>query len=150
MLRPSAPWLTKLLLYVTPAEVLNLEDNKLEGELPMEIYQLTNIQEIRLGGNSNLRGTINPVIGDLAFLTELSLGGSQFKGTLPSILFNLTGLLALELQGASFSGALSEEFSNFQDLEVLWLSNNMFTGSIPVEAFDGLTKLRKYYSPISI
>jgi Leucine-rich repeat (LRR) protein len=126
-----------------PPGTLNLEFNSLEGEIPKKIYELSNLQELRLGGNSKLYGQIDPDIRNLTSLTELSLGNSQFNGTLPSSLFELVELIELDLSGASFFGPLPDSFSNLKDLRVLFLNNNTFTGTIP-DVFDNMTSISKF------
>jgi Leucine-rich repeat (LRR) protein len=126
-----------------PPGTFNLEFNYLEGEIPKKIYELSNLQKLRLGGNSKLHGQIDPDIRNFTSLTELSLGKSQFNGALPSSLFDLAELVYLDLSGALFSGPLPDSFSNFEGLQVLFLNNNTFTGTIP-DVFDNMTSISKF------
>jgi hypothetical protein len=134
-----------LLNIFLPSGIFNLEFNYLEGEIPKKIYELSNLQKLRLGGNSKLYGQIDPDIRNFTSLTELSLGKSQFNGTLPSSLFDLVELVELDLSEASFSGPLPDSFSNFEVLRILFLNNNAFTGTIP-DVFDNMMSICKFSS----
>ena len=118
--------------------------NNLEGSVPTELYHLSNLKELVLGGNPDLTGNINSDLGFFTSLETLSLGPSQFTGTLPQFLFDFVELTELTLAGAAFSGTLSEDFSRLDRLETLHLNNNTFTGSIPA-AFDSMIELSEYF-----
>ena len=49
-----------------------LDINNVNGEIPMELFRLKNLQFLRIRGN-NLKGNILPQIGDLKNLTTLDL-----------------------------------------------------------------------------
>lgn len=122
---------------------LYLEDNDLKGEIPAELYGLSDMAQLRLGGNIGLTGQLTPNVQMWKSIQELSIAGTHVDGTLPSELFNLTTLKVLDLGFASLSGTLQDSFANLKDLSVLSLNNNTFSGKIPV-AFDFLTNLGKW------
>ncbi len=67
---------------------LNLMTNKLSGELPVEIGNLTELQYLNLGNNS-ISGTIPAECGKLSKLVMLGLYQNQLSGNIPTELQNL-------------------------------------------------------------
>ena len=61
-------------------EYLSLDDNLLEGVIPMSIYNLTSLVEIILGGNSDLTGTISTTIGWLESLERAEFRSCGLSG----------------------------------------------------------------------
>lgn len=87
---------TNLLQGAIPPElgVLNLLNftahiNNLEGTIPEEIWQITTLQQLRLGSNS-LSGTISNRIGDLMAVEELFLNNNRLEGSIPLFLARLS------------------------------------------------------------
>lgn len=96
--------------------IVDLELNKLTGEIPMELI--------------NLKGS----------LKELILPRNQFVGTIPAQLFQELGnLQTLNLAKNSLTGAIPHEAGNFSGTE-LQLHFNTLTGTVPTELF-GLENL---------
>lgn len=84
----------------------------------------------------NLTATISPHIGNLSFLSSLSLKFNNFHGFLPVELANLRRLRQLHLQVNNLSGEVPMWLGNFQHLKEVILSNNSFTGLIPSSMFN--------------
>ena len=113
--RGNSGWLTSAPIsqwfgVTTDAEgrvsALHLQSNLLNGEIPSELGNLTN-------------------------LTRLLLGGNQLTGEIPSQLGNLTGLIELGLRWNRLTGMIPEELGNLTNLTDLELSPNRLTGCIP-------------------
>ncbi len=122
-----------------PSELTNLtnlteldlsENYELVGEIPAELGNLTNLTKLYLYGN-RLSGEIPAELGNLTNLTRLLLGGNQLTGEIPSQLGNLTGLIELGLSWNRLTGMIPEELGNLTNLTDLELSPNRLTGCIP-------------------
>jgi len=74
---------------------LKLEFNNLQGTIPTEIGDLSNLQIINLKGN-NLSGNIPTEIGRLSSLQELYLEYNFLSGEMPEVVCNI-GMLYLQV-----------------------------------------------------
>jgi len=119
---------------------LFLYDNQLSGSIPPELSKLTNLWYLYLQTNQ-LSGPIPQELGKLTDLPYLSLGRNQLSGPIPPELFKLTNLQLLFLQDNQLSGPIPKEFGELTNLQVLWLGNNQLSGPIPPE-LGKLTKLQ--------
>ncbi|KAL4298622.1 hypothetical protein S245_058009 [Arachis hypogaea] len=86
--------------------IMDLSENKFEGEIP-------------------------DVIGELHRLKSLNLSYNNLIGPIPPSLGNLTNLESLDLSSNMLDGNIPAELVNLNSLEVLNLSNNHLEGSIP-------------------
>jgi hypothetical protein len=87
---------------------VNLNDNQLDGELPMDFFELTNLETLYLGSNQ-ISGTLPTLIGKLSKLTKLDASRNRFAGQIPS------------------------EIELLDSCEVLDLGNNFWTGTLPTD-----------------
>jgi hypothetical protein len=122
---------------------LNLETNSLTGSIPAELGNLTNLTRLDLLGNS-LTGSIPTELGNLTNLTKLLLYQNSLSGSIPSELGNMTSLEIAHLQENSLTGSVPAELGNLTNLTQLILNNNSLSGSIPAELgnLTGLTQLQ--------
>ena len=67
---------------------LDLQNNALSGQIPVELGSLTNLQQLRLNGNQ-LTGEIPNGLGLLENLTLLHLAGNQLTGCVPAALMDV-------------------------------------------------------------
>ena len=81
---------------------LDLSRNMLSGEIPVELGNLTSLQELYLWGNE-LSGEIPVELGNLTNLQLLSLSRNGLSGEIPVELGNLTSLQELSLSNWSLS-----------------------------------------------
>ena len=114
---------------------LTLADNQLTGAIPAELGDLANLQELTLADNQ-LTGSIPPELGDLANLQELTLADNQLTGAIPAELGNLANLTVLTLADNQLAGAIPPELGDLANLEELTLAGNLLTGAIPAELGD--------------
>ena len=91
------------------------------------------VTRLNLGGN-RLTGEIPPELGNLTQLTELWLGDdNHLTGDLPTELSRLTKLQVLDLGYSEISGAIPSWLGDMRDLRLLYLDNNDFSGQVPDE-----------------
>ena len=125
---------------LTNLQELDLGPNQLSGSIPAELGNLTNLQQLDLGSNQ-LSGSIPAELGNLTNLQQLGLYYNQLSGTIPSSLGDLTNLQRLELFYNQLSGSIPAELGNLTNLQQLGLFSNQLSGSIPAE-LGNLTNLR--------
>jgi len=117
---------------------LVLTGNRLSGEIPPELGDLTDLTQLHLEVNE-LSGSIPPELGNLTNLTSLDLRFNRLSGEIPSELGNLARLNVLALASNRLSGEIPSELGNLTNLTSLDLSSNQLTG--PVPALNNLTSL---------
>ena len=110
---------------------LSLRENGLDGELPSEVGQLSNVAWLLLSRNE-LSGAIPPELGELTELTYLELGSNRLGGTIPAQLGQLFKLEQLGLGGNQLEGGLPPELGSLTNLRILGLSQNSgVSGPLP-------------------
>ncbi len=119
---------------------LDLSENNLTEQLPPELGNLTQLQELYLFYNS-LTGTIPPEFGNLMQLQVLDMDDNTLTGAIPPELGNLQQLQVLDLRSNTLTGAIPPELGNLQQLQELYLLYNSLTGTIPPE-FGNLMQLQ--------
>ena len=105
---------------------LVLAGNQLTGEIPKELGNLTNLEELNLSFNK-LSGEIPAALGNLSNLKKLWLVGNPVGNPV----------------GNQLSGALPEELGNLTNLEVLILNYNQLSGPLP-QSLTSLAKLMSF------
>ena len=85
---------------------LNLPDNNLQGELPLEFFDLVNLERIDLHKN-------------------------KLAGTLPNAVSGFKELEVLDISSNKISGQLPLNFGNLKKLEILSLFDNEIEGQLP-------------------
>ena len=124
---------------------INLNNNNLNGLLPADLWQLTELLSLQLGTNQNLNGSsLPPELGDLTKLEHLDLRRCNLTGTIPTEIGLLTNLTHLYLYQNKLSGTVPIEIGQLINLENLSLSSNQLTGTVPME-ISNLTKIRDVY-----
>ena len=103
--------------------------NDVQGSLPEEIWNLTNLTTLQLVGD--FTGTIPNDIGNLTHLKRLYLDGN-LSGTIPASIGNLVNLEELDLRENLLTGSIPENITSLTKLKSLSLYNNNLTGNIPV------------------
>ena len=116
--------------------------NNLEGNLPVEIGNLTFLKKIHLSENL-LQGSIPKEIGNLSFLTELNLRQNYLSGNIPTEIGNLTYLNRLDLGDNNLTGCIPKELGNLSFLKYLALYSNYLSCSLPPE-LGNLTLLESF------
>ncbi|TYI38405.1 hypothetical protein ES332_A02G024900v1 [Gossypium tomentosum] len=132
---------------------LSLVNCNLSGHFPTHILLLPKVQSIDLSGNDRLighlpefssnnslkslslwytkfSGKLPQSIGNLKFLTDLTLTLCNFFGPIPSSIANLSSLVNLDLAGNKFSGSIHSSLFTLPSLKSLSLSENQLVGKI--------------------
>ncbi|XP_030935404.1 receptor-like protein EIX2 [Quercus lobata] len=84
---------------------IDLSSNKLTGEIPAEIFSLTELKALNLAGNM-LTGLIPQGIGHLKQLESLDLSRNQLFGSIPTSIADLNFLSFLNLSYNKLSGRI--------------------------------------------
>ena len=111
---------------------LLLLSNTLDGEIPGELGNLTELERLLLGANV-LSGRIPPELGRLANLKRLELFLNFLDGEIPGGLGKLGNLEVLDLgdNGLLF-GAVPGEFGDLGNLRQLKLRSTSLAGPLPL------------------
>ncbi|CAH2069795.1 unnamed protein product [Thlaspi arvense] len=149
-------------------EVLDLADNLLSGDIPVEIFKLKKLKTLSLNTN-NLEGVIPSELGNLTNLVELTLfdnklageipksigelktleifragGNKNLRGELPWEIGNCASLVTLGLAETSLSGRLPASIGNLKNVQTIALYTSLLSGPIPDE-IGNCTKLQNLY-----
>lgn len=123
---------------------LELNDNNLEGTLPLEVAFISrSLSKLDMKGNK-LIGTIPDDIGKISKLTELNLSQNNLVGTIPTCIGKLTHLISLNLSKNKILSRIPSEIGALERLQHLSFANNFITGSLPSEIGD-LSETREIY-----
>ena len=133
------------LAQLSDLEDLDLRQNNLSGEIPPELGQLSRLYKLSLWENS-LSGEIPPELGQLSNLTRLYLGGNDLSGGIPPELGQLSRLYELSLWENSLSGEIPPELGQLSSLARLYLNGNDLSGEVPPE-LGQLTRLKHLTLP---
>ncbi|XP_015626358.1 receptor kinase-like protein Xa21 isoform X2 [Oryza sativa Japonica Group] len=126
----SGPIPKELFLISTISSFLYLAHNKLTGNLPSEVGNLKNLDELDLSDNT-ISGKIPTTIGECQSLQYLNLSRNFIEDTIPPSLEQLRGLLVLDLSQNNLSGTIPRFLGSMTGLSTLNLSSNDFEGEVP-------------------
>ncbi|XP_048637102.1 probable LRR receptor-like serine/threonine-protein kinase At3g47570 [Brassica napus] len=121
----------KSLVNCTKLQMLDVGYNRLGGELPIHVANLSkDITKIYMGGNL-ISGSIPHEIGNLINLQAFAMERNLLTGGIPASLGKISGLIFLALSSNRMSGEIPSDLGNITRLEKLHLFQNSFEGSIP-------------------
>ncbi|KAG8637310.1 hypothetical protein MANES_15G107167v8 [Manihot esculenta] len=83
-----------------------------------------------------LTGSIPPQIGNLSFLSEITLANNSFHGPLPTELVHLPRLRYINFASNNFNQEIPSWLGSLPILEELYLDDNRFLGTIPPSLFN--------------
>lgn len=122
-------------------EVLYVDGLTVSGQIPDEIYNFTNLRELRIS-NTNVTGGISPRITELVKLESISFGSSRkLGGSIPTQIGNLTSLKYFDIGSTGMTGPIPASFGNLSNLETAYISWNSLEGEIP-SSIGNLNKLK--------
>ncbi|XP_023639559.1 receptor like protein 30-like [Capsella rubella] len=109
--------------------VLDLSDNKFDGQIPESISKFLKLAELDLS-NNKLEGKVP---GCLLRLESLKLSHNSFSsfGKSSQVMMDQAQMRELRLDSNSFHGPFPRWICMLRSLELLDLSNNSFNGSVP-------------------
>ena len=138
---------------------LSLQHNSLVGSLPSNLYDLSNLQDLRLASNlvthlissyllsphtisltnlalvtlvHQLTGTLSKSFEHLQSLKTIYLFSNKFSGTIPTQLVKLSSsLVALGLGKNLLTGTISHKLSSLTNLRIFRVQYNSLTGTVP-------------------
>ncbi|PKA59471.1 putative LRR receptor-like serine/threonine-protein kinase [Apostasia shenzhenica] len=90
--------------------------------------------------NMGFSGILSPRIGELTYLTVLSLQGNNITGQIPEQFGNLSSLASLILENNRLTGQIPDSLGKLSKLQILILSQNNLNGDIP-ESLSSLSNL---------
>lgn len=127
------------------------------GDLPVDVYQMTNLKHLHLGGNffgggippeygrfpfleylavsgNELAGPIPPEIGNISSLQQLYIGYfNTYSGGIPPEIGNLSQLIRFDAANCGLSGQIPPEIGKLQNMDTLFLQVNGLSGSLTRE-----------------
>ena len=109
---------------------LNLNKNQIDGQLPTELFDLTNLKTLFLGFNQ-IAGTIPTLIGRLTRLTEVFAFDNRLTGTIPSEFGLLDNCQMLGLGDNKITGTLPTELNQMVNMRDLSIHHVISAGSEP-------------------
>ena len=109
------------------------DGNGLNGRLPRELADLSELGKLSITDNSELRGPIPGELGTLSNLIWLGLHYNQLSGQIPRELGSLSNLIFLGLGPNDLNGPIPRELGNLSNLRWLSLGRNSLSGPIPRE-----------------
>ncbi|TYI84670.1 hypothetical protein E1A91_D05G381900v1 [Gossypium mustelinum] len=112
--------------------VLELGSNKLSGFIPTSIGGLRNLQGLGISSNK-LGGPISESLCDLERLYYLNLWLNKLHGSIPSCLGNITSLGYLYLDSNKLSSAIPSTLWNLKDILEIDLSSNHLHNSHAID-----------------
>ncbi|XVE72052.1 hypothetical protein DITRI_Ditri11bG0007700 [Diplodiscus trichospermus] len=115
----------------TALEEFEASDCKIEGNIPLEIGNLSNIMSLTLSQNE-LIGSIPPTIGRLRNVQGLYLDNNNLKGSIPYNVCQLESLNILELSGNMLQGPIPMCLGDLTSLRSLYLNSNRLDSTIPL------------------
>ncbi|KAF8082706.1 hypothetical protein N665_0809s0008 [Sinapis alba] len=115
----------------TQLQVVDVAFNRLGGDLPASISNLSMNFNILLLRNNFISGSIPHDIGNLIGLQAFWLSQNLLKGPIPASFGKLSGLVGIGVHTNRMSGEIPYSLGNITRLETLQLFNNSFEGIIP-------------------
>ncbi|XP_022717346.1 probable LRR receptor-like serine/threonine-protein kinase At3g47570 [Durio zibethinus] len=120
---------------------LNLSGMGLVGTIPPHLGNLSFLSLLSIENNS-FHGSLPIQLANLRRLKYINFGNNNISGEIPSWFDSLTQLQSLFLYGNNFTGEIPSSLCYFPKLEILRLDNNKLQGQIPV-MIGNLSSLRK-------
>ena len=110
---------------------IDLNGNDLNGIIPVELGNFSDLTDLNLSWNYQLSGSIPSELGSLSNLNYLNLNGNELSGAIPQEFGNLSNLTYLSLAYNQLSEGIPLELGNLSNLTILHLADNRLNGGIP-------------------
>ncbi|KAM7500588.1 hypothetical protein LguiA_025002 [Lonicera macranthoides] len=127
----------------TQLNLISLLGNRISGEIPKELGNLTTLTYLDLEANQ-LMGNVPPELGKLINLRTLMLSSNKLIGTLPMTFAGLRNLTNFRINDNNFTGPIPDFIQNWKQLTRLEMHASGLEGPIPssISLLDQLTELR--------
>ena len=109
---------------------LNLYNNNLNGSLPANLGDLSELEALKLGRDA-IRGSIPSELGNLAKLWVLQIADAWLTGEIPSSFGQLASMIVLDLTNNDLTGPIPSELGNLSRLSTLHAPGNRLSGAVP-------------------
>ncbi|KAG2723861.1 hypothetical protein I3760_02G190500 [Carya illinoinensis] len=139
--------------------LINLQDNFLSGEIPLQVTRLFRLQQLILANNSlvgvipsnlthcselrvinflrnKLTGNIPVGLGSFEKLEYLLIAVNNLTGGIPASLGNVSSLQALSLGINNFVGNIPDEIGRLKNLFFFEVIDNGLSGTVPYSLFN--------------
>lgn len=123
---------------------INLSDNNMTGILPVLIFSLPELVELKIRNNPDLIARIDGIPDNSIRLQKLYMANIRVES-----LRSLSRLSSLEeLEFSGLTGTIPDELFSLNKIESLMLGDNFFIGTLP-STLGTLTTLQKLHIPWS-
>ncbi|CAN6817050.1 unnamed protein product [Brassica oleracea] len=129
--------------FTTNLTIISLLVNRLSGEIPKELGNLTSLTFLNLESNA-FSGTIPQELGNLVNLGTLMLSSNNLTGTLPASLSKLQNMTDFRINDLQLNGTIPTYIQNWKELQRLEIVASGLTGPIPsaISVLNNLKNLR--------
>ncbi|XP_010246813.1 PREDICTED: receptor protein kinase CLAVATA1-like [Nelumbo nucifera] len=130
--------------------LLTLSNNRITGNVPAAIANLTNLQTLSLELNQ-FSGEIPPQIFDLKKLSKMNISNNNITGKIPTTIAHCKSLTLVDFSSNNLFGEIPRAIAKLEILSTLNLSRNQLEGQIPIEirSMTSLTILDLSYNNLS-
>jgi len=142
--QPMDTWHGVILGNYGCVEELHLNENNLNGNIPPELGNLSELKVLNWDDNYSVTGMIPPELSNLSKLEYMNLSAAQLSGNIPVELTTLSNLTYFNLGANQLTGAIPPEVGSMMNLVDLYLYGNQLTGYIPAE-LGNLNNLENLY-----
>ncbi|XP_031104043.1 LRR receptor-like serine/threonine-protein kinase HSL2 [Ipomoea triloba] len=112
-------------------ELLHLNDNDLEGEIPESLSLNPKLSDLKLF-NNRLSGKLPENLGMNSELMDFDVSGNNLEGPLPPNLCSKKMLRNLILFNNRFSGSIPEPYGECSSMRYVRIQNNELSGKLPI------------------
>ncbi|KAL2501060.1 LRR receptor-like serine/threonine-protein kinase FLS2 [Forsythia ovata] len=125
-------------------KVLRLSSNELDGEIPSNLSECSQLQLLSLSYNK-FRGSIPSEIGRIRTLQILYLASNELSGAIPPELGNLENLMELDMPDNFLTGSIPASIFNISSLKHINIARNNLSGNLPANICSNCSQLEKVY-----